>query len=47
MPDILMTRIDNRLVHGQSVWRGPPPYRASTLLLLRMIWQLQTRCSKA
>ena len=32
---------------GRSAWRGPPLYRVSTLLLLRMIWQPQTRCSKA
>ena len=47
MPDILMTRIDNRLVTGKSVWHGPPLYRVSTLLLWQMIWLLPTRCSKA
>ena len=32
---------------GKSAWRGPPLYRASTLLLWQMIWLLPTRCSKA
>lgn len=47
MPDILMTRIDNRLVHGQVgvAWTTALP--GVTLLLWQMIWLLPTRCSKA
>lgn len=47
MPDILMTRIDNRLVHGQVgvAWTTALP--GVNLIVWQMIWLLPTRCSKA
>ena len=46
MPDILMTRIDNRLVHGQVGVAWTTALQGVNLMLLRMIWPLRPAAAK-